>query len=123
MGTLGFGAFIAFPSDSMGSAAYARLLSWMPEVAWAYLFMLTGLLHVTALGINGRRWWTPFVRALVTGCNAMVYACFALGFLLINAGSTAVYVYAWLCVCALICFWGAMRDVGDVLEAWNGELE
>jgi hypothetical protein len=120
-GTFGLGVWLADGSRSMDSDAYLVLRSWLYESDWALLFVITGALHMVALGINGRAWWTPFVRSTVTSINALVYASFATGFWLIDTSSTAVFMYSWACTQALICIYGAVKDVSRVWRAWLNE--
>ena len=67
--TLVFGLFISLPVESMDSAAFAHLRRFMPESSWAIFFIITGSIHLIALAINGRRWWTPILRSIVTALN------------------------------------------------------
>lgn len=120
-GTFGFGVWLADGARSMDSEAYLVLRSWLYESDWAILFILTGALHMVALGINGRAWWTPFVRSTVTAINALVYASFATGFWMIDTSSTAVFMYSWASTQALICVYGAVKDVYRVWGAWRNE--
>jgi|GEM_PF-1206164 len=120
-GTFGFGIWLADGSRSMDSDAYIVLRSWLYESDWALLFLITGALHMVALGINGRAWWTPFIRSGVTAVNALVYASFATGFWLMDASSTAVFMYSWASTQALVCIYGAVKDVSRVWRAWLNE--
>lgn len=120
-GTFGFGVWLADGARSMDSDAYLVLRSWLYESDWAILFIVTGALHMVALGINGRAWWTPFVRSTVTAINALVYASFATGFWIIDTSSTAVFMYSWASTQALICIYGAVKDVSRVWGAWLNE--
>jgi len=120
-GTFGFGVWLADGAFSMDSEAYLVLRSWLYESDWALLFILTGALHLVALGNKGRAWWTPFIRSGVTAINALVYASFATGFYLMDASSTAVFMYSWASTQALICIYGAVKDVSRVWGAWLNE--
>ena len=117
--TFGFGVWLADGSQSMDSAAYEMLRSWLLESDWAIVFVVTGAMHLVALGINGRAWWTPFIRAIVTAGNSLVYISFATGFWLLDDRSTAVWIYSSLCVAALICIYGAVKDSCHVWGAWR----
>lgn len=120
-GTFGFGVWLADGASSMDSEAYLILRAWLVESDWAILFIITGALHMVALGINGRAWWTPFIRSGVTAFNALVYASFATGFWLLDASSTAVFMYSWAGTQAMICVYGAVKDVSRVWGAWRNE--
>jgi len=122
-GTFGFGIWLADGGRAMDSDAYIVLRSWLMESDWAILFIITGAMHLVALGINGRAWWTPFVRATVTAANALIYASFATGFWLMDANSTAVFMYSWACIQALICVYGAMKDVARTWGAFISATE
>jgi hypothetical protein len=114
-----FGVFIAAAWQSMDSAAYDVLRTWLTETNWGLLFVVTGFCHAVALGINGRAWWTPFVRTAATSANALIYASFAAGFWAMDPKSTAVWIYSSLSVAALICIYGAVKDVVHVWGAWR----
>ena len=111
-GTFGFGAFLAWDAPSMDSEAYSQLIMWMSEGSWATFFVVTGLVHITALAINGRRWWTPIARVSATSFNYYAYALFGWGFYRIDNASTAVYLYSIMVgSAALIC---CLRAIGDM---------
>lgn len=119
--TMGFGGFIGLPGASMDSAAYNQLLRWMPEPGWSVFFFLTGLAHLVALAINGRAWWTPYVRALTTAANFAVYVFYGIGFLMIDPLSTAVWSYsAMIASAAMVCFYRATIDAAAVWEVKRG---
>lgn len=108
--TLAFGLFLAQPAASMDSVAFIQLLLWMGEGLWGGTFTLTGALHVTALWINGRWRWTPYIRMATTIINLVAYFFFLVGFWLMDPHTTAVATYGALCVAACICLYGAVKD-------------
>jgi len=109
--TFGFGLWIARPEESMDSLAFAALRRVLGEEGWAMVFAITGTLHCAALGINGRRWWTPLVRTGMVVINAFVYVSFGYGIYRIDPASTGVYTYcAAMGLAANICLWGAVKD-------------
>jgi len=110
-GTAGFGWFVIMPPPSMDSPAYSQLVEWFSEAYWGFFFLATGILHLTALVINGRRWWTPIVRSFTTALNTFAYVFLAFGFFQTDPWSTAVFSYApMIGSAALICFFRAMKD-------------
>lgn len=116
--TAGFGLFLMSPAPSMDSIAFTKLVGWMPEYEWGLLFLATGLLHVMALAINGRRWWTPFVRFGMTSLNMVTYAAFMLGFAGIDPWTTAVWTYGPSILSAAgLCIYGAAKDTVKAMEA------
>ena len=109
--TVGFGLWLSHPAGTLDSPAFHTLTRWMPEHQWALLFLLTGMLHGTALFINGRRAWTPFVRLIATAVNALTYAAFACGFAMLDPMTSAVYTYGLAFGgAALICIFSAAKD-------------
>lgn len=115
--TAGLGLFLMHPESSMDSIAFETLTRWMPEYDWGLLFMVTGAAHLTALGINGRRWWTPFVRVTATVVNALTYAAFMVGFSAIDPWTTAVWTYGpSILSAACICIFGAAEDTVAALK-------
>ena len=67
-------------------------------------------LQCLALFLNGRRWWTPYVRAAMTISNLLAYTLLLAGFWLLDPHTTAVATYGGLCVAACICLYGAIKD-------------
>ena len=115
--TFGFGLFIAAPGHSMDGDAFLLLILWMKEFTWGLFFIMTGSLHLTALTINGRAWWTPFLRAGMTAANFTVYFIFGYGFWLLDHNSTAVWSYGvMISSAAAICFY---RASSDAAIAWR----
>jgi len=105
-----FGAWLLMPWDAMSTASFAVILSAAPEYVWGGLFFLNGLSHLAALAINGRRWWSPFMRWGVTMTTALVYLAFCLGFTFQNWATTAVPIYGGLAVGHFICMYLAWID-------------
>lgn len=113
-----FGVFISMPAESMDSLAFLQLRSFMPESAWGAFFLTTGALHLMALIINGRRWWTPLVRSAVTSLNCFVYILFGVGIFMIDPWSTGVFSYvSTIGSAAAICFYRATKDSTHAIEA------
>ena len=115
--TTGFGLWLSHPAGTLDSPAFAILTRWLPEYQWALLFTITGMVHLAALFINGRRWWTPFVRAGATSINALSYAGFAAGFAMLDPMTSAVYTYGFSYGgVAAVCIYSAMKDSVIALE-------
>ena len=105
----------------MDAAAFGFLRAMAPETGWSWIFLCIGFLHCIALAINGRAWWTPFVRLLTVALNTAGYALFAFGIFKADPLSTGVYTYsAGLCSAGLICFFGASRDA---VRSWEKHVE
>lgn len=113
-----FGVFVSMPAESMDSAAFDDLKRFLFEASWAQFFIVTGVVHLVALGINGRRWWTPILRSTVTALNTTVYIIFGVGIFLADSWSTGVYVYVVMIgSAAAICFYRATKDATQAIEA------
>lgn len=79
-----YGLLLMMPHwDTMEAAVYAPLLKVMGETAWGFAFLIRGVLHLTALYINGRAWWTPWARAAASGVSALFWACFGTALLFV----------------------------------------
>lgn len=113
--TFFFGLWLLFPFNSMGTLAYNTLISAVEEPLWGWLFFFNGLSHIFALSINGRRWWSPFVRWFSALCSFLIYLGFSVGFFLENWMTTAVPVYFSLALGSAICMYFAWRDAKTVL--------
>ncbi|WP_425070633.1 hypothetical protein [Sagittula sp. S175] len=115
-----FGCFLLVPAVSMDAKAFEALISWMPEAAWGFFFLATGAIHVIALNINGRAWWTPLTRTLMVALNTFIYAAFGVGIWVADPWSTGVFTYlVGICGAASICFYGAVRDSVHALAVRN----
>lgn len=120
--TLLYGFFLALPGESMDGDAYINLREWLSEVGWSGFFVLTGVVHLTALTVNGRAWWTPFLRSAATSANALIYALLGFGFWLVDPISTAVFAYSvFIFSAAVVCFYRATKDASAVWEALHAE--
>jgi len=109
--TLCFGAFLLHPERSMDSLAFVQLRSWAPESYWGVLYAATGATHCVALWINGRRWWTPFVRCVIAAINFAVYLVFAAGFWTVDPWTTGVFFYGLaMSYASIVVFYGAVKD-------------
>ena len=111
-----FGVWLMMPFESMGSTAFELIRHAAPEWLWGLVFMFNGLSHMMALAINGRRWWSPFMRWFAALTSALVYAGFCAGFVFQQWSTTAVPIYSSLSVGCFICLWFAWRDARLSLE-------
>lgn len=108
--TFGSGVFLGQRAPVMSSPPYHQLILWFPEQDWALFFILTGTLHLLALAINGRAWWTPLLRAAMAAANSAVFCLFAAGFFMVLPHTTSVYSYSSFAVAGFICFYRAMKE-------------
>ena len=113
--TIGLGVWITFPNVSMSTAAYEQLLWFASEALWGLMFMGVGLAQLTAVLINGMRWWTPLSRSLTCALSAVFYAVWAGGFWAVSPASTAVYTYAAMSALSAWCFYYAVHDAAEKL--------
>jgi hypothetical protein len=67
--------------DTMEAQIYQPLLNLLPEGAWGALFVLRGVFHLGALYINGRAWWTPYVRAFASATSTLFWTGFGIALL------------------------------------------
>jgi len=101
-----YGFLLILPVTLVGSAMtgtlYAHLLMILPEHVWGTLFLLKGGFHALALWVNGRAFWTPWIRSVSCAISASFWAVIFgvlisgdthLDFLLVFAGVSA-YSYA-----------------------------
>lgn len=112
-----FGLWLLAPTPSMPGLAFGTLVSWLSEPEWGLLFGLTGTAHLVSLWVNGRRWWTPFTRALMSACAIIPFALFAAGFAHFNPWHTAVFTYGFGCCGAG--FVSLYCAVKDAVHAWE----
>jgi hypothetical protein len=108
--TTGFGAWLLFPSDAMGSPALVHAVGMASEPAWAGLFLSNGMMHCTWLAVNGARWWSPILRFFAAFGSASLYLLWAASIAAYDPASTGVYTYSALAVGAIACCVFAWRD-------------
>ncbi|KQT52277.1 MULTISPECIES: hypothetical protein [unclassified Aureimonas] len=74
-----FGTIVVMPTwNTLEPAIYDPLLRLMPsEGFWGLLIAMRGAIHLVALRINGAAWWTPYIRAVVSGWASLMFAVFA----------------------------------------------
>lgn len=104
------GAWLIMPFASMSTPAFDTVLHAAPEWLWGWLFFFNGLSHMLALAINGRRWWSPFVRWFAAIVSCGVYGGFALGFAVQSWVTTGVPIYSCLSGAAALCMYFAWVD-------------
>lgn len=117
--TLVFGILVALPPVSMASNSFTGTLFLMSETTWGLCYAFAGALHMYALHINGRAFWTPLVRALALAVNSQVFLALSLSLTPANAWGTGVITYAALFCACLLALWAAAKDCGDELKIWR----
>jgi len=108
--TTGFGAWLLFPSEAMGSPALRHVAMMASETSWGGLFLSNGLTHCAWLAVNGARWWSPIVRFWAAFGSASLYVAWAVGISTYDPAATGVYTYASLSLGAAMCCVFAWRD-------------
>lgn len=118
--TVGFGAWLLFPANSMNVVTFGRPLSWLPEPYWGMLYFLIGVFHAVSLQVNGRAPWTPFARSLSLIANSQILLALAGGSALVYPWGTGVYTYAALALgaCGPALF-SATVDCGREISIWR----
>ena len=71
--TVFWGAFLLVFPASIDGHGFLIMRMWAPAPAWGSIAAAVGMFHLWALVINGRRPWSPHVRAAATACNAAVF--------------------------------------------------
>lgn len=119
--TVAFGMYLVLEGEALHGPRYAVMLSWAPAPIWGALSCVIGVFHAWALYINGRCFWTSYVRVLATALNAGLFT-FAFGAVLSTTlyygeptNVTLLYSFAavWVSVCA---FTIATRDAHRTYE-------
>ena len=119
-----FGFVVVLPFwNTLQPEVYAPLLAIMPqEEFWGLLLMARGLFHLVSLRINGRAWWTPYARAIASGCSAVFWFVFVLALwwtvpfrpgLIFCMGTINVYAH-------LYCLRRSGRDAGMAYASHYG---
>ena len=108
--TVFFGAFLMAPFEALYGAPFQWVTSRVPEIAWGQFFLFVGGLHVFALTINGRRWWTPWARIGVLAPTLAVTGAFVAGFIVDAPRAPGLYLFAAQVCAAIYCIGRAYRD-------------
>lgn len=118
--TVYFGVWLIMPWQSMSGESFSNALSFIPESGWGTLYITVGIVHNTALHVNGRGWWTPFVRSTALFMNASVFLALSLNIASINPGGTGVATYTFIVFgfCGTA-FFTAAQDCGRELKIWR----
>lgn len=92
---LGIG--LLFPMQSMTSAAFAPMVAIMPELIWGVVFLITGVLRVIALYVNGSApRGSPIARLFGAFVGVSIFSFMTVAFF--NALPTALFgvVYSFV---------------------------
>lgn len=108
--TGGFGLFLLLPMVSMATPAFTYITADIAEPAWGLVFAMNGAAHVTALAVNGSRWWSPLIRSWAALYSVVLYGVLALGFWAYSPATTAVWTYGSLSFGSGIAVYWAWRD-------------
>ena len=108
--TTGFGMWLLFPSEAMGSAALVHALDMASEAAWAGLFLTNGLMHCAWLAVNGGRWWSTILRFWAAFGSGSLYLIWSASIAAYDPAATGVFTYGALSVGAWACCVFAWRD-------------
>ena len=113
--TIVWGLFLIAAPGAFDPPSYVVARLWAPPLVWGCAAATIGLFHAWALYIDGRAFWSAYVRTLATICNAAVFTLmFAAMIAAVWHGfapaSATVAIYAapvWASICA---FWVAAHD-------------
>lgn len=118
--TVFFGAALMMPAASMSTATFTGALFMLPEWGWGLLYVVVGLMHISALHINGRAAWTPFARFVALFLNSQVFLALALSLAPSNPWGTGVLTYGFISVgfCGAAIY-AAGQDCGREIKTWK----
>lgn len=120
MATFGFGVWLMAPWVSFATVGYIGVAALLGEFAWGCLYLCVGAGHCYALHVNGRAWWTPFLRVATLFTNSQVFLAFAIAFYGQNPASTAVYIYSACVVACCFAIIPAFEDCGKEIKIMRG---
>ena len=106
--------------EAMSTRAYAGVLDTASPMQWGVAWVVLAAIHRFAIHINGRAWWTPFLRLAALSLHLFIALSFFLGFLTTVPESTAVVSYGMLVAALAFAAWEAWMDI---FERTPGLLE
>lgn len=119
-----WGTRLLDPSNPWNSAAWAKMLFWMPETAWGTLCVCLGLLRLVALTINGTfadtaySKFSPHVRGVTAVLGATVWFMVFLSVSSVPSSSSGIYQLPL--GLDLWCVFHAWREVGRARATRDG---
>lgn len=112
--TLGWGAVLLLPIESMSTDAWAVMRSILPEFWWGMVFFLLGMARLIGLIINGsRKKITPWIRVVSAGIGFLLWVGISTGFALSGVISTWLATYPLYAVAEIANIIRAGNDVGE----------
>jgi hypothetical protein len=92
--TMLWGAYVYSTPSSMATGTYASILRVMSEAQLSSIAMITGLVYLCALHVNGaQRAITTVLRTVASGMIMSLWVFFLFGFFIAAPSSTAVPTY------------------------------
>lgn len=118
--TILLGGVLLAPFTVMAPDRFASALLAMSERSWGAVYAVIGGGHALALHINGRAWWTPFIRAGALFCSSQAFLALALSLAHRNPTDLGVFSYGFtaigFCGAALA---SAAIDCGHEYRIWR----
>jgi len=112
--TLGWGAVLLLPVESMSTSAWDIMKSLLPEFMWGLIFFILGMARLIGLVINGsRREITPWIRVVSAGIGFLLWIGISTGFALSGVISTWLATYPLYAVAEIANIIRAGNDVGE----------
>lgn len=104
----------------MDSPAFADMIATFDEWAWGAALVLSGMLQVIALWINGGQGWTPYMRAASHFTGFMVFFMGARGFWVVDPYTSGVFLWGAIGAAYLLAACGAVFQIEQRRLARHG---
>jgi len=104
-------ALLLADPDMFELPIYVNFRLLLPEEAWIVIFVVLAGARFNALARNGPWRWSAIWRAAVALAGAMIWAMFAVAFILADPPVPSAWAtYPVFVLCELISLWRAVRD-------------
>ncbi len=125
--TVFWGVFLVSFPDALSGSSYVVMRIWLPASAWGCVAAVIGMFHLWALYINGRRYWSAYVRVFATAATAAVFtlalaaviAAVRYGLAPLSVTGAVCFAPVWAAICA---FMVAASDAFTTVSRGLGRL-
>ena len=105
-----WGFVLLLPFDAFSQPSMAAMAQIARQSTWGWVAFIAGILHFTALYVNGTRRRSPHLRAICSAIGVMFWFQVCLGMYGTGVINTGMAIYPWLTIFSVRNVVAAMRD-------------